>query len=153
MRLALFQPDIPQNLGAAIRTAACFGAAVDVVEPCAFPLTDKGIRRAAMDYVELVEVVRHGGWRSFLDSPQRRSGRLVLFSTQAQENLWDFAFAPSDIILVGRESAGVPPDVAAVCDAAVRVPIAAGTRSLNVVVAAGIGLAAAARRTGALDAT
>lgn len=143
MRLILFQPDIPQNLGAAMRLAACFDASLDVVEPCGFALTDRAIKRAAMDYAP--SVTRHASWNAFLASRERGEGRLVVFSTKAETAHWDFAFEPSDLLLFGRESAGVPDDVRAAADAAVRIPIRA--RSLNVAVAAGIGLAEAVRRS------
>ncbi len=146
MRLVLFQPDIPHNLGAAVRVAACFGAPLEVIEPCGFPLTDKGVRRTAMDYAELATIRRHASWRAFAASAVRREGRLVLFTTAAAASLWDFAFAEDDLLLFGRESAGVPPAVRAAADAAVRIPLAPGARSLNVAVAAGIGLAEARRQ-------
>jgi tRNA (cytidine/uridine-2'-O-)-methyltransferase len=141
MRLVFFQPDIPQNLGAAMRLAACFDADLDVIEPCAFPLTDKGIRKAAMDYQAAITPVRHGSWGHYENSGEAASGRLVLFTTVGATDLWDFKFAPDDRLLFGRESAGVPEDVHAGADARVRIPIRADTRSLNVVVSAGIALA------------
>jgi tRNA (cytidine/uridine-2'-O-)-methyltransferase len=146
MRLVLFQPDIPHNLGAAVRIAACFDVPLEIIEPCGFPLTDKGIRRAALDYAEHATIHRHASWPAFQQSTARREGRLVLFSTAAATPLWDFAFAESDLLMFGRESAGVPPEVAATADAAVRIPLAPGVRSLNVAVAAGIGLSEARRQ-------
>ena len=146
MRLALFQPDIPQNLGGAIRTAACFGAPLDIVEPCGFPLTDKAIRRAALDYEPLTRVDRHAGWDDFVAAARARGGRIVLLSTAAETTLWEVSFAESDTLLLGRESAGVPQDVRDAVDAAVRIPLAEGPRSLNVVVAGAIGLAEARRQ-------
>lgn len=147
MRLGLFQPDIPQNLGAAIRIAACFDAPLDIIEPCGFPLNDKAIRRAALDYGGLAAIERHSSWRAFLASPARGGGRLVVFSTSGDTSLWDFAFAPTDTLLFGRESAGVTEEVRAEADALVRIPLAAGARSLNVAVAAAVGLAEARRQT------
>jgi tRNA (cytidine/uridine-2'-O-)-methyltransferase len=146
MRIGLFQPDIPQNLGAIIRIAACFTAPLHVIEPCAFPLTDKGIRRAALDYGGLADLRRHSSWAAFLASPARAEGRIVLFSAAADTALWDFRFEPSDLLLFGRESAGVPEEVSAAADAGVRIPISPDARSLNVAVAAGIGLAEARRQ-------
>lgn len=146
MRLGLFQPDIPQNLGAAVRIAACFEAPLVVIEPCGFPMTDKGVRRAALDYAPLVEIRRHESWSAFLASPERRLGRLVLFSTQATETIWDFAFAEDDLLLCGQESVGAPEFVHAEADALVRIPISPKARSLNVAVAAAIGLAEARRQ-------
>ena len=144
MRLALFQPDIPQNVGAAVRLAACLGAALDVIEPCAFPLSDKGLRRAAMDYA--AETRLHACWSAFLAAPERTQGRLVLFTTRAATPLHAFGFAAGDTLLFGRESAGAPEEVHAAAQARVVIPIAAGARSLNVVTAAAIGLAEALRQ-------
>src|SRR5258708_7716630 len=108
MRLALFQPDIPQNLGAAIRLAACLGVPLDVIEPCGFPLGAKSLRRAALDYGPLAEVRRHPSVADFLADDARRQGRLVLLTTQADLALYDFRFAAGDTLLLGRESAGAP---------------------------------------------
>jgi tRNA (cytidine/uridine-2'-O-)-methyltransferase len=146
MRLALFQPDIPQNLGAAIRLAACLGAPLDVIEPCGFPLSDAAIRRAAMDYAAIAEVRRHAGWADFRAFAGEH-GRLVLFTTHAAQAFQDFAFAPDDILLFGRESAGVPDEVHAAAGARLFVPLAPGARSLNVVTAAAIALGEALRQT------
>jgi tRNA (cytidine/uridine-2'-O-)-methyltransferase len=145
MLLALFQPDIPQNLGAALRLGACMGVPVHVVEPCGFPLSDKAIRRAAMDYGEPADVTRHAGWSEF---HAQRQGRIVLFSTKAAQPLHDFAFRPDDTLLFGRESLGVPDEVHEAADARVYSPLAAGRRSLNVTVSAAIGLSEALRQTG-----
>ncbi|TAL30503.1 MAG: tRNA (cytidine(34)-2'-O)-methyltransferase [Phenylobacterium sp.] len=139
MRLALFQPDIPQNLGAAIRLAACLGVPLDVIEPCGFPLSDAAIRRAAMDYGDLAQVTRHAGWRDFR-AKSAPSRRLVLFTTRGATPLHDFAFGPEDTLLFGRESAGVPDDVHDAADARVVIPLAPGARSLNVVTAATLAL-------------
>jgi tRNA (cytidine/uridine-2'-O-)-methyltransferase len=147
MRLALFQPDIPQNLGAAIRLSACLGAPLDIIEPCAFPLSDKAIRRAAMDYGEAAAVTRHVGWADFLAAVRKSGARIVLFTTRGSEPFHRFAFRPDDILLFGRESAGVPEDVHEAADARVVIPIAPGTRSLNLAVSAGIGLSEALRQT------
>jgi tRNA (cytidine/uridine-2'-O-)-methyltransferase len=144
MRLALFQPDIPQNLGAAIRLAACLGVPLDVIEPCGFPLSDAAIRRAAMDYAAMAEVKRHSGWATFADN---RAGRLVLFTTRGATPIHDFSFRADDLLLFGRESAGVPDEVHAAADARVVIPLAAGARSLNLVNAAAIALAEALRQT------
>jgi tRNA (cytidine/uridine-2'-O-)-methyltransferase len=116
MRIVFFQPDIPQNLGASMRTAACFGAGMDVIEPCAFPLTDKGIRKAAMDYGAAIAPVRHAGWNTYTESAEARTGRLVLFTTSGATDLWDFSFRPDDRLLFGRESAGVTEEVHAAAD-------------------------------------
>ena len=145
MRLALFQPDIPQNLGAAIRLAACLGVPLDVIEPCGFPLSDAAIRRAAMDYASLAQVKRHAGWRDFRDE-SAASARLVLFTTRAATPFHDFAFAPDDVLLFGRESAGVPDDVHDAADARLIIPLATGARSLNVVTSATLALGEALRQ-------
>jgi tRNA (cytidine/uridine-2'-O-)-methyltransferase len=145
MRLALFQPDIPQNLGAAMRLCACLGVPLDVIEPCGFPLSDRALKRAALDYGPLGEVVRHPSWADFRDRPK---GRLVLFSTRAAAPFHEFAFRQSDVLLFGRESAGVPDEVHRAADARLVIPLAPGARSLNVVTAAAIGLAEALRQTG-----
>ena len=146
MLLALFQPDIPQNLGAALRLGACMDVPVHVIEPCGFPLSDKAIRRAALDYGDPAQVVRHAGWADF---PASKAGkRIVLFSTKAAQPLHDFAFRPDDMLLFGRESLGVPDDVHEAADARVFIPLSPGRRSLNVTVSAAIGLSEALRQTG-----
>lgn len=149
MRLALYQPDIPQNTGAALRLAACFQVPVDIIEPCGFPFDDKRLRRSAMDYGAAAEIVRHASWDAYLKAFRGQSeGRLVLLSTAGAVNHTDFAFAPGDTLLLGRESHGVPPEVHAAADARVRIPIAAAMRSLNVVVAAAVVLAEGLRQQG-----
>ena len=146
MRLALFQPDIPQNLGAALRLTACLGVGLDVIEPCGFPLSDAAIRRSALDYGTLAQVTRHAGWSDFVGN-SARCGRLVLFSTRAADPLPGFAFRSDDVLLFGRESAGVPDEVHAAADARVFIPLVAGARSLNVVTAAAMALGEALRQT------
>ncbi|MHA6289361.1 tRNA (cytidine(34)-2'-O)-methyltransferase [Maricaulis sp. CAU 1757] len=150
MRIVFFQPDIPQNLGAAMRVATCFGAGLDIIEPCAFPLTDKGIRKAAMDYEAHISPVRHASWRHYTESRQAQLGRLVLMTTRGADDLWGFAFRPDDRLLFGRESAGVPEDVHDAAECRVRIPIRPEARSLNVTVSAAIALAEAGRQ-GALE--
>lgn len=145
MLLALFQPDIPQNLGATIRLGACLDTPVHVIEPCGFPLSDKAIRRAALDYGDPGEVVRHPDWSAFRAAAR---GRIVLFTTRGASPLHDFAFAPDDILLFGRESAGVPDFVHADADARVIIPLSRGRRSFNLTVSAAIGLSEALRQTG-----
>ena len=147
MRLALFQPDIPQNLGANLRLAACLGVAVDIIEPCGFPLTDKALRRTAMDYAENVAVLRHSGWLSFREQQIASGSRLVLFTTRGSTRLEHATFQPGDTLLFGRESAGVPDEVHAAADARVAIPLAPGARSLNVAMSAGIALWEALRQT------
>jgi tRNA (cytidine/uridine-2'-O-)-methyltransferase len=147
MRLALFQPDIPQNLGAAIRLAACLGVKLEVIGPCAFPLSSKTLKRAALDYGAPAEVRLHDGWTAFLADGARREGRLLLFTTRADAAYADFAFAPDDTLLFGSESAGAPDEVHAAADARLLIPLAPGARSLNVVNAAAIALGEALRQT------
>lgn len=147
LRLALFQPDIPQNTGAILRTAACFGIAVDVIEPAGFRLDDRAVRRAGLDYLERAALVRHANWEAFRVALATSSRRLVLFTTRADLTHVDFTFTPADTLLFGRESAGVPEAVHAAAAARVRIPIATGARSLNVAVAAAIGLTEALRQT------
>ena len=141
MRLALYQPDMAPNLGAAIRICACFGAGLDIIEPCGFPLTDRALKRAALDYS--AATTRHASWTAFLAAPERGEGRLVLLTTRGAEPLPGFAFRPGDTLLLGRESAGVPDHVHAAAAARVRIPIEA--RSLNVAVAGAIALYEATR--------
>ncbi|MGZ3297686.1 MAG: tRNA (cytidine(34)-2'-O)-methyltransferase [Asticcacaulis sp.] len=150
MRLALYQPDIPQNLGAAIRLAAALEVALDVIEPCGFPLNDRAIRRAAMDYGACAKVSHHSGWQAFLDFRRDVLGpdsRLLLFSTRAAQSHVSFAFKPDDILLMGRESAGVPDDVHDAADHRLFIPISSQARSINVITAAAIGLGEALRQT------
>jgi tRNA (cytidine/uridine-2'-O-)-methyltransferase len=154
MRLVLFKPDIPQNAGTLLRTAACLGVAVDLVEPCGFILSDRHYRRAGLDYLEQVALVRHSSWQAFLASRSRGGcGRLVLLTTRASLPYVAFSFLESDDILVGSESAGVPDSVHALADARLRVPMVAQARSLNVAVAASMVLGEALRQTQCFPAT
>jgi len=152
VRLALYQPDMPQNVGAAIRVAACFATPLDIIEPCGFPLTDKALKRAAMDYAARAEIVRHEGLAAFLATRSQASGRFVLLETDGAMRLHDFAFESHDTLILGRESAGSPAELYAAADAVVRIPLAAGARSLNVAVAGAVALAEAMRQTGGFDA-
>jgi len=152
LRLALFQPDIPQNLGANLRLAACLGVAVDIIEPCGFPLTDRALRRTAMDYGENVEISRHSGWSAFRELQLKSRARLILFTTRGSIRLDMHAFQHGDILLFGRESAGVPDEVHAAADSRVAIPLASGARSLNVAISAGIALWEALGQTGQLPA-
>jgi tRNA (cytidine/uridine-2'-O-)-methyltransferase len=148
VRLVLFQPEIAGNVGAAIRAAACFEAGVDIVEPCGFPPDDRALKRAAMDYGALASPVRHASWTAFLASAKRGGGRLALLTTKADTAIFDAALRADDFFVVGQESAGVPAAVRESCALAVRIPIAAGARSLNAATAAAIALAEARRQTG-----
>jgi tRNA (cytidine/uridine-2'-O-)-methyltransferase len=146
MRLALFQPDIPQNLGAAIRLGACLGVPLDVIEPCGFPLSDKALKRTAMDYGAAAEVRRHASWSEFLNAEARLQGRLLLFTTGGDTPFQRFAYRAGDTLLFGRESAGAPAEVHAAADARLLIPIKAETRSLNLVTAAALALGCALTR-------
>ena len=148
MRLALFQPDIPQNVGAAIRLSACLGVQLHIIEPCAFPLDDKSMKRAALDYGPLAHVVRHPSWAAFLAVSRTAGTRLVLLTTTASRSFHDFAFEAGDTLLMGSESRGAPPEVHAAADARLRIPIIAEARSLNLATAAALALGEALRQTG-----
>ena len=146
MRLALYQPDIPQNAGTILRLAACLGVAVDVIGPAGFDMSDRNLRRAGLDYLNHVEIARHVSFAAFQEA---RRGRLVLLTTAASTAYTGFAFAADDTLLLGRESAGVPASVHEVADARVRIRMRAGLRSLNIAVAAAMVLGEALRQTGA----
>ena len=146
MRLALFQPDIPQNVGACIRLSACFGVPLEVIGPTAFARDDKALKRAALDYGPLGHMTLWESWATFRAGPERAEGRLVLFTTAGAVPLHDFAFTPGDTLLFGRESAGAPPEVHAAADARVVIPIRPEARSLNLAVSAGIALWEALRQ-------
>ncbi len=147
--LALFEPDIPQNTGTMMRMAACFGVAMDIIEPCGFALTDKNLRRAGMDYLDALDLTTHASWDEFLAARANNPnpGRLILLSTKGPTSYTDFAFSPTDTIMVGRESAGAPPNVHAASDAVLTVPMVTGARSLNVAVTAAMVLGEALRQT------
>ena len=144
MRLALYQPDIPQNAGSLMRLCACLGVAVDVIEPCGFLFSDRNFQRAGMDYLAGLDLTRHS---SFGEFRTHASGRLVLLTTKASTPYFDFRFAESDTLMVGRESAGVPDEVHVMADARLTIPMRAGMRSLNVALAAAIALGEALRQT------
>ncbi len=145
MRLALFEPDIPQNLGSFIRLSACLGVPLDIIEPCGFPLDDKRIRRASMDYYDLARITRHASWAAFCRD--RAPGRLVLLTTKGAQTFPEVVFEPSDTLLLGRESAGVPDEVHDAAGLRLRVPLQEGARSLNVTLAASMVLSEALRQT------
>lgn len=144
MRLALFEPDIPPNLGTILRLGACLETPVHVIEPCGFPFSIQMVRRSAMDYLEHAEIHRHDSWQHFLD--EKPAGRLVLMTTKSAIPYTDFHFAPDDILLFGRESKGAPDYVHAAADARLLIPIRAGLRSINVATAAAIVLGEALRQ-------
>ena len=145
MHLALFQPDQAGNVGAVLRLAACLGVPVDIVEPCGFPFSDRALKRAGMDYAQMAAVTRHSGWDAF---ERALPARLVLFTTAGALPLPEARFQPADTLLFGSESRGAPEAVHRRADLRVRIPQTSGTRSLNLAVAAGIGLAEAIRQTG-----
>lgn len=145
MRLALFQPDIPQNVGACIRLSACFGVELHVIEPTGFGFDDRAMKRAALDYGPLGHMTRHPDWTTF--QQDRGPGRLVLFTTKASTSIGNFTFEANDTLLFGKETAGAPDHVHAAADARVFIPIRPEARSLNLSVSAGIGLFEALRQT------
>jgi tRNA (cytidine/uridine-2'-O-)-methyltransferase len=150
LRLALYQPDIPQNTGAMMRLAACLGVSLDIIEPCGFVLDDRKMRRAGMDYIDSLNWKTHGSWDRFVSAMDDGTGRrrLVLLTTKGSVPYLDFAFRPDDTLLVGSESAGVPEEVARVVDARIRIQMRPGLRSLNVALAAAMVLGEALRQTG-----
>ncbi len=145
MRIALYQPDIARNVGTNLRLAACVGVPVDIIEPCGFAFSERGLRRSGMDYADSVETARHADWPDF---EAQLPGRLVLLSTKAAVPLWEAVFSADDTLLFGSEGAGVPDDIHDRADLRIRIPMRPGFRSLNVAVSAGIALAEALRQTG-----
>ena len=145
MRIALYQPDQAGNVGTILRLAACLCVPLDIIEPCGFAYSDRALKRAGMDYAEIAAVTRHLNWAAF---EAVRQGRLVLMTTRGAAPLPQARFETGDVLLLGSESSGVPEEVHAAADLRVRIPQAVGTRSLNIAVAAGIGLAEALRQTG-----
>jgi len=150
MRIALFQPEIAGNVGAVMRLGACFGVAVDLIEPMGFAWDDKRVRRTAMDYIDHVEVVRHAGFDAFRATIG--PARLVLMTTKAQHSLYDFAFDENDVLLFGMEGGGVPAEVAAAADDAIKIPLRPQVRSFNLATSAAIALGEALRQTKGLPA-
>ena len=152
MRIALYQPDIPQNTGTILRLCACLGIEAHLIGPAGFPTSDRAFRRAGMDYLDAVVIVRHRSWRDF--KSWRRGGgdhRLVLFTTAGALSYLDYRYRADDILLFGRESAGVPPEVHAAADARVVIPMRPGLRSLNVAAAAAMSAGEALRQTGGIS--
>jgi tRNA (cytidine/uridine-2'-O-)-methyltransferase len=148
MRIALFEPEIAQNVGAVLRLGACLGAGVDLIEPMGFAWDDRRVRRTAMDYIDHVEIVRHAGFEAFQASIG--ASRLLLFTTKATQSPYDFAFLPDDILLFGKESAGAPPVVHDASHARLRIPIRPAVRSMNLATSAALALGEALRQTGRL---
>jgi len=152
MRLVLYQPDIPQNTGSILRLAACLGVPVDLIEPAGFVITDKGLRRAGLDYLPAATLTRHDSFAAFEAWRRQAGGRLVLVTTRAAMPYTEFAYRPGDLLMLGRESAGVPDAVHDLAEARVVIPMVAGMRSVNVAVAAGMILGEALRQTGGFPA-
>jgi tRNA (cytidine/uridine-2'-O-)-methyltransferase len=152
MRIALYEPDIPQNAGTILRLCACLGIEAHLIGPAGFPTSDRAFRRAGMDYLNAVAIVRHRSWRDF--EAWRRAGRyrLVLFTTAGALSYLDYHYRGDDTLLFGRESAGVPPEVHAAADARLVIPMRPGLRSLNVAVAAAMAAGEALRQTGGFPA-
>jgi tRNA (cytidine/uridine-2'-O-)-methyltransferase len=144
MRLALHQPDQAGNVGTILRLAACLGVPVDVIEPCGFPWGDRALKRAGMDYAEIAGVTRHASWQDF---EAKLDARLVLLTTAGDVRIDQAGFADGDVLLLGSESRGVPAEIHERAALRIRIPQVAGTRSLNIAVAAGIALAEALRQT------
>lgn len=147
-RIALFQPDIPQNTGAILRLAACLGVTAEIIEPAGFPVSDRAFRRAGMDYLDHVSLVRHVSWSAFEAARRTEGRRLVLATTRGDVAYTDFAFGSSDTLLLGRESAGAPADIHKAANARIAVPLLPALRSLNIAVAAAMILGEALRQTG-----
>lgn len=153
MRLALYQPDIPQNTGTILRTAACLGVPVDIIGPAGFDLSDRAFRRAGLDYLRAAIVERHLSFASFLAVTRTANRRLLLLSTKATTPHLEFRFEANDVLMLGRESSGVPDEVHDTAAARIVIPLVGGQRSLNIAVAAAIGLAEALRQTGGFPAS
>lgn len=149
MQLALYEPDIPQNTGTILRLCACLGVTAHLIEPAGFPITDRHFRRSGMDYLDQVTIERHASFAAFDEWRRRQGMRLVLFSTRAATPYLDQVFVPADILMFGRESAGVPDPVHDAADARLLIPMRPGLRSINVAMAAAMALGEALRQTGA----
>jgi tRNA (cytidine/uridine-2'-O-)-methyltransferase len=150
MRIALYQPDIPQNTGTILRLCACLGIEAHIIAPTGFPSSDRAFRRAGMDYLDTVALVRHTSWQTFEAWRQAENHRLLLFTTTAMRSYLDYAYRPDDVLLFGRESAGVPQEVHNSADARLLIPMRPGLRSLNVALAAAIAAGEALRQTGGI---
>ena len=147
MQLALYEPDIAQNTGTILRLCACLGVTAHIIEPAGFPVSDRAFRRAGMDYLDQVDLTRHDSWRAFETWRRQAHGRLVLFTTKAAKSYLDFAYMASDVLLFGRETAGVTEAVVAAADARLLIPIKPSLRSLNVAVTAAMAVGEALRQT------
>jgi len=150
MHIALYEPDIPQNTGTILRLCACLGIAAHIIEPAGFPISDRAFRRAGMDYLDAVALTRHASWRDFEAWRRSQSRRLALFTTAATVSYLDYRFKADDVLLFGRESAGVDPEAHAAADARLLIPMRGGLRSLNVALAAAMAAGEALRQTGGM---
>jgi tRNA (cytidine/uridine-2'-O-)-methyltransferase len=150
MRIALYQPDIPQNTGTILRLCACLGIEAHIIGPAGFPTSDRAFRRAGMDYLDAVAIMRHISWTAFDNWRRDHRHRLALFTTSATLSFLDYRYQEDDILLFGRESVGVPQEVHGAADARLLIPIRPGLRSLNVAVAAAMAAGEALRQTGAM---
>ncbi|MFK4875341.1 tRNA (cytidine(34)-2'-O)-methyltransferase [Novosphingobium sp. ZW T3_23] len=148
MRIALFEPEIAGNVGAVLRLGACFGATIDLIEPLGFAWDDRRVRRTAMDYIDHVTIARHADFQAFQATVGE--SRLVLFTTKSSESAYEFAFRADDILLFGKESAGIPQEIAETCDARVRIPMRPEVRSMNLATSAALALGEALRQTDSL---
>ena len=153
MRIALFEPDIPQNTGTILRLAACLGVETHIIEPAGFPTTDRAFRRAGMDYLGQVQILRHASWQAFEAWRHGAGARLILLTTHARLSYLDHAFRPGDVMLFGRESSGAPEAVHAAADARLVIPMREGLRSLNVAMAAAMVAGEAMRQLASLRST
>jgi tRNA (cytidine/uridine-2'-O-)-methyltransferase len=152
MRIALYEPDIPQNAGTILRLAACLGAEAHIIEPAGFPTSDRAFRRAGMDYLDQVSIVRHSGWSTFEAWRRAQGLRLILFTTSGGTSYLDQSYQANDVLMFGRESAGVPDHVHRAADARLVIPMRPGLRSINVAMAAAMALGEATRQMGLPDA-
>ena len=148
LEIALYQPDIAGNVGAILRTAACFGVSCSIIEPCGFAFSNKALKRAGMDYADAVTIHRHADWAAFNTARKAQGRRLVLMTVSGAQPLPEVEFRPDDVLLMGSEGAGVPAEVHAAADVRVFIPMVPGLRSLNISVSAGIALSEALRQTG-----
>jgi tRNA (cytidine/uridine-2'-O-)-methyltransferase len=148
MRIALYEPEIAGNVGAILRLGACLGTPVDLIEPLGFVWNDARVRRAAMDYIDHVSITRHRDFAAFRASIG--TARLILLTTKASQSAYEFAFLPGDVLLFGKESAGVPTEIAAACEARIRLPMREGVRSMNLALSAALATGEALRQTGGL---
>jgi len=147
-RIALYQPDIPGNTGAIMRLAACLDIGLDIIEPTGFDLSDRALRRAGLDYLEMAALTRHESWTTFESWRETETRRLVLMTTKAALPYTAFSFVPGDILLFGRESAGVPDAVREVADASLLIPMRSGARSINLAMSVAMVCGEAIRQTG-----